>query len=124
MGFKFNSMFYKLKKDVIMFNEITITKMSKIKDKELSNLLIGRKGGITTIKITDQILQQPHNANQLSRILHLDYKTITYHLNLMIDHEYVEKEKITQNYIYYPSKKLYNCIEEYSLIRNFLKIEY
>ena len=59
-----------------MFNEITITKMSKIKDKELSNLLIGRKGGITTIKITDQILQQPHNANQLSRILHLDYKTI------------------------------------------------
>ncbi|MCQ2971437.1 MAG: winged helix-turn-helix domain-containing protein, partial [archaeon] len=107
-----------------MFNTELISKMGKIKDKKLSNLLIGRKGGATTIKITDQILHQPSNANQLSKRLHLDYKTITYHLNIMIDHKYVEKEKITNSYIYYPSKKLYNCIEEYSLIRNFLKIEY
>ncbi|MGN0176262.1 MAG: winged helix-turn-helix domain-containing protein [Methanobrevibacter sp.] len=97
--------------------------MSKIKNKELSSLLIARKGGITTIKITDQILYQPSNANQLSKILQLDYKTITYHLNLMIDHKFIEKEKITHSYIYYPSKKLYKYIEEYNLIKNFLKIK-
>ncbi len=107
-----------------MLNAELISKMGKLKDKELSNLLIGRKGGATTIKIIDKILHHPSNANQLSKTLKLDYKTITYHLNLMIDHKYMEKEKLTNSYIYYPSKKLYNCIEEYSLIRNFLKIEY
>lgn len=97
--------------------------MEKFKDKELANLLIGRKGGITTVIITDEILHHPSNANQLSKVLKLDYKTITYHLDIMIDYKYLEKEKFSNSYLYYPSRKLYNCIEEYSLIRKFLKIE-
>ena len=108
--------------ELIIVNTEVLLKLSEIKNKELSTLLIGRKGGITTIKITDMILHKPSNANQLSKILDLDYKTITYHLNLMIEHNYVEKEKVKHSYVYYPSKKLYNCIEEYSLIKNFLKL--
>ena len=55
-----------------------------LKNRELSNLLIGRKGGRTTIMIIDKLLLKPYNANELSKILNLDYKTIVHHINIIV----------------------------------------
>ena len=49
-----------------------------LSNRDLSNILIGRKGGKTTIKIIDELLVKPYNANQLSNLLELDYKTIVH----------------------------------------------
>ena len=98
-------------------------KIYSIKNRELSNLLIGRKGGRTTIMIIDKLLLKPYNANELSKLLNLDYKTITHHIKIIHDHKYVEKEELENCNLYYPSNKLFNCLDEYKLIKKFLEIE-
>ena len=52
-------------------------------NRELMNLILGRKGGETTIRIIDQLLERPYNINQLSKKLGLNYKTIKYHIKLI-----------------------------------------
>ena len=98
-------------------------KIWTIKDKELLNLIIGRDGGNTTVKIIDQILECPQNANQLSRILNLGYNTITHHVNIVNDHKYITKIKFDNVFYYYPSEKLLNNLYEYNIIKEYLKIK-
>ena len=93
----------------------------KISDKELLNLLIGRDGGKTAIKIIDEILKRPYNKNQLSNKLNLDYNTITYHIDIIYKHEYITKEKFGESYFIHPSDKLFKSLEEYKLIKEYLK---
>lgn len=90
-------------------------------DKELVTLLLGRDGGKTTIKITDMLLTRPFNANKLAATLNLDYKTIKHHINLLLDHNYVEEIEIGKIRIYHPSEKLFNNLDEYNNIKEYLK---
>ena len=46
-------------------------------------LLAGSAGGPNRGRMLDEILEQPHNANELAKILDLDYKTIRHHLDLL-----------------------------------------
>ena len=98
-------------------------KIYALNNRELSNLLIGRKGGRTTIMIIDKLLLKPYNANELSKILNLDYKTIVHHINIIHAHKYIEKEELENCILFYPINKLFNCLEEYKLIKKFLEIE-
>lgn len=91
------------------------------KNKELNNLLLKRKGGATSIRIIDALLIQPRNANQLSKLLGLDYKTIKYHVKLFCDLKFLIKEDVKYGPLYYPSEKLLNNITEYEKIKKVLK---
>jgi predicted transcriptional regulator len=93
----------------------------EIKDRELLNLIAGRPGGKTTSRIIDKILEQPYNKNQLTNILNLDYNTISYHLEILCNHNYATEEKFEQRYYYHPSNKLFNSMEDYNLIKEILK---
>ena len=88
-----------------------------IKDKELYSMLMGSDGGRTRMKIIDEILIKPCNANQLSKLLKLDYKTITYHLDIICSHRYMTREKFEKKTYYYPGDRLIKNIEEYIDIR-------
>ncbi|WP_407377661.1 winged helix-turn-helix domain-containing protein [Methanobrevibacter sp.] len=88
-----------------------------INDRELFNLLLGRSGGKTTMNIINEILIQPRNANQLSNILHIDYKTVIYHMKILCKHDYVIREKFDNFYWYQPSEKLINNLDEYNFIK-------
>ena len=88
-----------------------------IKDKELYSMLMGSDGGRTRMKIIDEILIKPCNANQLSKRLKLDYKTITYHLDIICSHRYMTREKFEKKTYYYPGDRLIKNIEEYIDIR-------
>ncbi len=46
-------------------------------------LLAGTKGGVTRIYIIKELQDKPKNANQLSKLLGLDYKTIQHHLRVL-----------------------------------------
>ncbi len=91
--------------------------------KDLFNILVGRPGGKTSMIILDEILKKPQNANQLSKALGFDYKTIRYHLKIFCNHNYVVKEKLNSYTYYFPSEKLIKNLDEYKLIKeNFLKL--
>ena len=92
----------------------------EVKDKNLMTLVIARNGGHTTMRILDKLLERPYNKNQLSEILELDYNTISYHINIIHEYEYVVEEKFENTYFYFPSEKLYNNLKEYNLIKEFL----
>jgi len=47
-------------------------------------LFASTRGGSTRAKITSLINEMPANANQLSTILDLNYKTVIHHLNVLI----------------------------------------
>lgn len=93
----------------------------QINDKELLNLIVGRDGGKTTVKIIDKILKEPYNKNQLANTLNLDYNTITHHINIIYNHNYIIKLKFENMYFYHPSDKLIKNLDEYYLIRKYLK---
>lgn len=91
-----------------------------IEDKELFSLLIGTKGGATRMRILDEIIIMPSNANQLSKTLNLDYKTVTYNLNIICNHHFATKEKFGKKTIYYPSDRLIKKLESYYLIKEYI----
>lgn len=88
-----------------------------IGDKELYSMLISATGGQTRIRILDAILVMPSNANQLSKQLKLDYKTIIYHLDIICNHNYATRETFGKVTIYYPSDKLIRKLDEYNQIK-------
>ena len=88
-----------------------------IKDKELLNLLEGRKGGFTTLKILEVIMTGPHNKYQLCKILGVDYNTITYHIDLLDKHDYVTRTKLENCSYYHPSEKIFKSIEDFNMIK-------
>lgn len=86
-------------------------------NKELMNLILGRKGGETTIKIIDQLLQHPYNINQLSKKLGLNYKTIKYHIQLILKSNFITQDEISYGSLYYPTQKLKKNLKEYEQIK-------
>ncbi|MGA1848480.1 MAG: ArsR/SmtB family transcription factor [Thermoplasmatota archaeon] len=48
-------------------------------------ILAGTRGGYNRIRIIDTIRERPYNANQLSDILGMDYRTIRHHLKVLTD---------------------------------------
>ncbi len=46
-------------------------------------LIAGTRGGINRARIIHALHDRPYNANQLSKHLGLDYKTVVHHLNVL-----------------------------------------
>ncbi|WP_254544255.1 winged helix-turn-helix domain-containing protein [Halomarina pelagica] len=52
-------------------------------------MLAGARGGPNRIRIVRALRERPRNANQLAEDLGLDYTTIRYHLDVLMDHDVV-----------------------------------
>lgn len=50
-------------------------------------LLVGTKGGLNRARIIRALKERPYNANQLSEVLGLDYKTVRHHLKVLQDNK-------------------------------------
>ena len=48
-------------------------------------LIAGTRGGETRARIIKVVKKTPMNANQLTKTLKLDYKTIQHHLKILVD---------------------------------------
>lgn len=104
-------------------NGKTQKKLCEIKDKEFLSLLVGRKGGKTTMKILDKLFERPYNANQLCNILNVDYNTIIFHVKILVEHEYVEKIQVGKTIIIHASDKLIKNYDEYLIIKEIIANE-
>ncbi len=51
--------------------------------KALLHLFIKTKGGNNRVQIVKTLKQCPRNANQIAKILHVDYRTIRHHLQVL-----------------------------------------
>jgi len=59
-------------------------------EKALWYLLAGTRGGENRARIIRALADRPRNANQLSERLDLEYNTIRYHLDKLVEHDVVE----------------------------------
>ena len=49
-------------------------------------LIAGSKGGINRARIIQALHKRPYNANQLTQMFNLDYKTVRHHLDVLKKH--------------------------------------
>lgn len=52
-------------------------------------LVAGSKGGINRTRIISALHKRPYNANQLTQMLGLDYKTVRHHLDVLRKHHVI-----------------------------------
>lgn len=79
-------------------------------DRSLRNLLlwllVGSKGGGTRVKILRLVRRKPSNVYQIAKELNLNYRTVKYHLELMLEHGIVERVGEDYGAIYVLSEKV------------------
>jgi predicted transcriptional regulator len=53
-------------------------------------ILLGTKGGIRRATIINALKERPMTASQLQRMMGLNYKTVRYHLDLLLENGLIE----------------------------------
>ena len=79
-------------------------------------LLAGSVGGINRGRMLEELLEQPHNANELAKILNLDYKTIRHHLNSLEKNKLVASHGSGYGKTYFPSDMLEENVDFFNEI--------
>lgn len=76
-------------------------------------LIAGTRGGTNRAKIINFLNERPYNANQLSNLLNLDYKTITHHLKVLEDNEIISSGEEKYGNLYFITEKMENNYKEF-----------
>jgi DNA-binding transcriptional ArsR family regulator len=77
-------------------------------DRVLWHLIAGTRGGPTRLQIMAALSDRPLNANQLTSMLGLDYKTVRHHLDILVENGLVvisEEKKYGELYHLVPYAK-------------------
>lgn len=69
-------------------------------------LLAGSAGGRNRGRIIEELFKQPRNANDLSNVLNLDYKTIRHHLKVLEKNNLITSIGSSYGQMYFPSDLL------------------
>jgi len=70
-------------------------------EKALWYLLAGTRGGQNRVRLIRSLSDRPRNANQLADQLDLDYNTVRHHLDMLIDHDVVERGEADYGALYF-----------------------
>ena len=60
-------------------------------EKALWYLLVGTRGGKNRVRIIRSLDERPRNANQLAETIDVDYNTVRHHLEMLVEHNVLEK---------------------------------
>jgi predicted ArsR family transcriptional regulator len=60
-------------------------------EKALWYLLAGTRGGENRARLIRLLDERPRNANKLAGELDVDYNTVRHHLDVLLDHDVVER---------------------------------
>jgi predicted transcriptional regulator len=80
-------------------------------------LILGSKGGETRTKILTTLKEKPMNANNLSKKISMDYKTITHHLKILEQNQLINSVGNKYGQIYVISTQLE---DEYDLFKKMI----
>ena len=70
-------------------------------EKALWYLLAGTRGGQNRVRLIRSLSERPRNANQLADKLDLDYNTVRHHLDMLTDHDVVERGEADYGALYF-----------------------
>ena len=95
-------MMTKIKKFVERFykKEVQITQFPST---EYDWIINNRLGGKTTESIVNKLMERPFTSQQLCRELHIDLRTVMYHLHILKKYGYVEESKLSNVILYFPT---------------------
>ena len=79
-------------------------------------LIAGTRGGDTRARIIDLLVQRPYNANQLSKELGMDYKTIRHHIDVLLKHNIIVTEGDKYGNMYFLSSQMEVNLDEFGII--------
>jgi DNA-binding transcriptional ArsR family regulator len=85
-------------------------------EKALWYLFVGTRGGKNRARLIDALTERPQNANQLSEALDLEYNTIRYHLEKLVDHGIVETGGDDYGELYFLTDRFERHREEFDRI--------
>jgi len=80
-------------------------------------LIVGTKGGVNRAKILRALHDRPYNANQLSEVLGLDYKTVRHHLKVLLENKVITETGVGYGMVYYLSEGMER---EYEVFKDYL----
>lgn len=84
--------------------------------KRLWYLFAGTSGADNRVHIIRRLMNRPHNANELSEDLDLDYNTIRHHLRTLGDYGVVESGDSEYGQLYFLTDQFKNHMEEFERI--------
>ncbi|MDO5848860.1 MAG: winged helix-turn-helix domain-containing protein [Methanobrevibacter sp.] len=87
----------------------------------LETLLLGRRGGATSIKIIDVLLVTPCNISQIAKIININYSTAQYHVTLLLENNILKKDSDRYGALYAPTSYLTKNINIYNDIKKELE---
>lgn len=85
-------------------------------EKALWYLLAGMRGGENRARIIRALSERPRNANQLSDVLGVEYNTVRYHLDLLVEHDVVEKGEEAYGTMYFLTDRFEQHREQFEEI--------
>jgi DNA-binding transcriptional ArsR family regulator len=80
-------------------------------------LIVGTKGGVNRARILRALRERPYNANQLSDVLGLDYKTVRHHLKVLLDNKVITEAGGGYGMVYFLSEGMEG---EYEVFKDYL----
>ena len=69
-------------------------------------LLAGSAGGVNRGRMLQELIHTPHNANELATVLHLDYKTVRHHIEILEKNNLITSTGSGYGTVYFPSDLL------------------
>ncbi|WP_049929184.1 ArsR/SmtB family transcription factor [Halopiger goleimassiliensis] len=85
-------------------------------EKALWYLIAGTRGGENRARIIRALEERPRNANQLAEELDVGYNTVRHHLEMLEDHDVVERGGRTYGELYFLTDRFERHWEEFESI--------
>ena len=76
-------------------------------------LIAGSKGGINRARIILALNKRPYNANQLTQMFSLDYKTVRHHLDVLRKHHVITAMGEEYGTMYFLSESMKTNFEDF-----------
>jgi DNA-binding transcriptional ArsR family regulator len=76
-------------------------------------LIAGSKGGINRARIIMALQKRPYNANQLTQMFGLDYKTVRHHLDVLKKHHVITSTGEEYGTMYFLSEQMETRYEDF-----------
>jgi DNA-binding transcriptional ArsR family regulator len=80
-------------------------------------LIVGTKGGVNRARIIRALKERPYNANQLTELLGLDYKTVRHHIKVLQDNKIITEMGKGYGAVYFLSPEME---AEYEVFKGYL----
>jgi DNA-binding transcriptional ArsR family regulator len=92
-------------------------------EKALWYLLAGTRGGPNRVRLIRAIEDRPRNANQLAEYVRLDYNTVRHHLDMLLEHDVVERSGDEYGALYFLTDRFEHHRETFERVTERMDVE-